>query len=85
MWKVNIGKLLSGWVLCRGAGSALLQRPNRMEQVVRGVSTMLSCPLTVKVRRGYNDGQDIAHQILPCVKEWGASAATLHGRSRQQR
>ena len=46
---------------------------------------MLSCPLTIKVRRGYYDGQDIAHDLLPHVQEWGASAATLHGRSRQQR
>ena len=46
---------------------------------------MLSCPLTVKLRRGYNDGADVAHTILPQLAEWGAAGATLHGRSREQR
>ena len=52
---------------------------------MRGMSARLSCPLTVKVRRGYNNGQDVAHALLPQVAAWGAAAATLHGRSREQR
>lgn len=60
-------------------------KPARMEQIVRSMSSVLSCPLTIKVRKGYHDNQDCAHNILPQVTEWGAAAATLHGRSRQQR
>jgi len=72
-------------VSCRNAGSALLLKPQRIKQVVQGMSTILSCPLTVKLRRGYYDGSDVAHTILPHMASWGAAAATLHGRSRQQR
>lgn len=35
--------------------------------------------------KGYNDGADCAHELIPRVAEWGAAAVTLHGRTRQQR
>jgi tRNA-dihydrouridine synthase len=35
--------------------------------------------------KGYNDGADIAHELIPQVAAWGAAAVTLHGRTRQQR
>lgn len=69
----------------KGAGSACLTRPKRMEEIVRSVSTVLDCPLTVKMRKGYNVGADIAHELIPKLGEWGASAVTLHGRTREQR
>lgn len=37
------------------------------------------------VLQGYNDGQDIAHTLVPKAAGWGASAITLHGRTREQR
>lgn len=33
---------------CRGAGSSLLLKPNRIEQIVRSMSSLLSTPLTIK-------------------------------------
>lgn len=70
---------------CRGAGSALLQKPDRLEVVMRGVASQLSCAVTLKLRTGYTSGHDIAHSLLPRVASWGVTAATLHGRSRTQR
>lgn len=35
--------------------------------------------------KGYYDNADIAHNIIPHMRDWGAAAVTLHGRSRQQR
>jgi tRNA-dihydrouridine synthase 3 len=35
--------------------------------------------------KGYNDGADVAHELIPRIAEWGAAAVTLHGRTRQQR
>ena len=35
----------------KGAGSTLMTKPKRMEQVVRSMSTLLDCPLTVKMRK----------------------------------
>lgn len=49
------------------------------------MSSLLSVPLTVKLRKGYYDNAEVAHTIIPQLKEWGAAAVTLHGRSRQQR
>lgn len=72
--------------LCsKGAGSACLQRPQRIEEIVRSMSTMLTCPLTLKMRKGFFDNQDVAHTLVPKVAQWGAAAVTLHGRSRAQR
>ena len=36
-------------------------------------------------RKGYNDGADVAHEVIPQLAQWGAAAVTLHGRTRQQR
>ena len=35
---------------CRNAGSSLLQRPRAIEQIVRSMSSVLSCPVTIKVK-----------------------------------
>ncbi|GBG79463.1 hypothetical protein CBR_g29609 [Chara braunii] len=73
-------------VVCgKGAGSALLNKVSRMEMIVRAVSGTLECPLTVKLRSGYADNRNTVHTVLPKLREWGASAATVHPRSRQQR
>ncbi|KAG2452252.1 hypothetical protein HYH02_003277 [Chlamydomonas schloesseri] len=70
----------------KNAGSALLRQPKRMEQIVRATATALGeVPLTFKTRKGFNDGEDVAHTFLHKAGEWGAAAVTLHGRTRQQR
>ena len=38
-----------------------------------------------QVRKGYHDGGDSSHAWLPRAAQWGAAAATMHGRTRQQR
>ncbi|KAF8055999.1 tRNA-dihydrouridine(47) synthase [NAD(P)(+)] [Scenedesmus sp. PABB004] len=73
-------------IICgRGAGSALLTRPRRLEEVVRATAGVLSRPVIVKIRKGYADDADVAHELIPRIAAWGAAAVTLHGRSRQQR
>ncbi len=73
-------------VVCnRGCGSALAVRPTRVQGIVRTMSELLSCPLTVKMRKGYATDTPTAHNMIPKLHSWGAAAVTLHGRSRQQR
>jgi len=72
-------------VCSKGAGSSLLTKLEKLEQVVRAGSRSIACPFTFKVRKGYHDNHDIAHTFLPKAAEWGAAAVTLHGRTRQQR
>ena len=69
----------------KGCGAALAQKSGRVQGIVRTMSEVLSCPLTVKVRTGYAMDTPTAHKLLPHLKAWGAAAVTLHGRSRQQR
>ncbi|KAF2070744.1 hypothetical protein CYY_007943 [Polysphondylium violaceum] len=68
-----------------GAGAALCDRPNKIEQLLRGASSILTCPVTIKMRIGKLEDSPNAHKIIPNLQNWGASAVTLHGRSRAQR
>jgi len=69
----------------KGAGSMLLEKPRRMEELVRSANIISSVPVTFKTRMGYKDTSRVAHTIAPLIKEWGAAALTLHGRTRAQR
>ncbi|XP_061211883.1 tRNA-dihydrouridine(47) synthase [NAD(P)(+)]-like isoform X2 [Neopsephotus bourkii] len=46
---------------------------------------VLDVPLTVKIRTGVQEKINVAHKLLPRLREWGAALVTLHGRSREQR
>jgi len=73
-------------LLCnKGAGAALLQRPNKIETLAKCVSPVIDIPLTLKMRKGYYDGKDIVHEFVPKVSSWNVRALTLHGRTREQR
>lgn len=70
----------------QGGGSALIRRQNVLEHIVRSCSKLLADkPFTVKTRTGVYANKSVAHELLPKLEEWGASAVTLHGRSREQR
>jgi len=69
----------------KGAGSALLERPRKLYDMCRGMSSILSLPLTIKVRIGKDEKAPTVHKIFPKFEEWGISAVTIHGRSRNQR
>ncbi|GAM23390.1 hypothetical protein SAMD00019534_065650 [Acytostelium subglobosum LB1] len=68
-----------------GAGAAMMDRQNRMELILRGMSSVLTCPLTIKLRVGRTEENPNAHKIIPNLGKWGAAAVTVHGRSRTQR
>ncbi|XP_065357878.1 tRNA-dihydrouridine(47) synthase [NAD(P)(+)]-like [Calliphora vicina] len=70
----------------QGGGSALMRRTNILELTVRTCAAMNPLiPFTVKMRTGIYADKRVAHDLMPMVEEWGASAVTLHGRSREQR
>ncbi|CED83060.1 Uncharacterized conserved protein [Phaffia rhodozyma] len=83
---VNLGCPID-LVFNKGAGSALFEKPTKLGQILVGMSKALgSIPLTVKMRTGIKDNKNTAHNMIPrFATEWGVSAMTLHGRSRQQR
>ncbi|XP_061457374.1 tRNA-dihydrouridine(47) synthase [NAD(P)(+)]-like [Rhineura floridana] len=69
----------------KGGGCGLMNRTNKFEQIVRGMNYVLDVPLTVKIRTGVQERANLAHKLIPNLREWGASMVTLHGRSREQR
>lgn len=69
----------------RGMGCGLMGRKKPLEVLCRAMSSVLSVPLTVKMRTGIYMDKKIAHTLIPSVKEWGVDMITLHGRSREQR
>ncbi|KAJ4967465.1 hypothetical protein NE237_019314 [Protea cynaroides] len=72
-------------VVNKGAGSSLLTKPMRMKSIIQAASGTVDTPLTVKVRTGYFEGRNRIDSLISDIGQWGATAVTIHGRSRQQR
>ncbi|KAJ6409852.1 hypothetical protein OIU84_009354 [Salix udensis] len=72
-------------VVNKGAGSSLLTKPMRMKSIIEATSGTVEKPITVKVRTGYFEGKNRIDSLIVDIGKWGASAVTIHGRSRQQR
>uniref|UniRef100_A0A672FXQ4 tRNA-dihydrouridine(47) synthase [NAD(P)(+)] n=1 Tax=Salarias fasciatus TaxID=181472 RepID=A0A672FXQ4_SALFA len=69
----------------KGGGCGLMMRTRKFEQIIKGMNYVLDVPLTVKIRTGVQEKSNIAHKLIPEMKDWGVSLITLHGRSREQR
>ncbi len=68
-----------------GAGAALLDRPDRVAEIVQAVRFVCSVPLTVKVRAGWSPERPAALEIARVVEDCGADALTVHPRYATQR
>ena len=71
-------------VTMSGAGATLLDEPGRACSIVRAVSQAVSVPITIKMRRGLEDGSRACLELGPRLVEAGASSLTLHPRSARQ-
>ena len=72
----------------KGAGSALMTRPKKIREYVEGLTSQLSCPITLKMRVGWTNEKPVAHTIIRSVEEMRTgrvAAFMVHGRSRLQR
>ncbi|HZT45716.1 MAG TPA: tRNA dihydrouridine synthase DusB [Gaiellaceae bacterium] len=67
-----------------GAGAHLLQEPELAVRVTAAVAEAVDVPVTVKMRRGVEDGSRSALALAPRLVEAGAAALTLHPRSAKQ-
>lgn len=67
-----------------GAGATLLESPDRARRIVEAVAAAVDVPVTVKMRRGVEDGSRAALAVGPELVEAGAAALTLHPRSARQ-
>ena len=71
------GLLFSCGGLFQGEGCALIGRLNKFEQIIRGMRSVLDVPLTVKMRTGIFDNKNIAHTVIPRLRNWGVSMVTV--------
>ncbi|XP_023025578.1 dihydrouridine synthase 3 [Leptinotarsa decemlineata] len=69
----------------QGGGCGLLRRPKVLESCVQNLSDILPIPLTIKMRMGVYNNENVAHILAPKMRDCGASLITIHGRSREQR
>jgi tRNA-dihydrouridine synthase B len=67
-----------------GAGAHLMEEPELACRVVEAVAAAVSVPVTVKMRRGVEDGSRACLELAPRFVEAGAAALTLHPRSAKQ-
>jgi nifR3 family TIM-barrel protein len=67
-----------------GAGATLLQDPERACEIVSAVSEAVEVPVTVKMRRGLENGSRACLDLGPRLVDAGAASLTLHPRSAKQ-
>lgn len=67
-----------------GSGSGMLKTPYLIGDVIANMVAAVSIPVTVKIRMGWDEGDINAEQITQIAEAAGASAITIHGRTRAQ-
>jgi nifR3 family TIM-barrel protein len=71
-------------VVNNGEGSALMKNPKLIGEIVRKVSSAISKPVTVKIRKGFHDDCINAVEVAKIAEENGAAAVAVHARTREQ-
>ena len=71
-------------IIKTGAGSALMKDPPRIAAIVRAMKTLVATPITVKIRLGWDDETINYIDAAKAAVDGGASAITLHARTRAQ-
>lgn len=67
-----------------GSGSALMKNPRLCGEIVKAVTAVTDIPVTVKIRKGWDDDSVNAVEVAKICESAGAAAVTVHGRTRQQ-
>ena len=81
---INMGCPVPKVAISAQAGSALLKDPDKVYEIVKAVVDNVSVPVTVKIRSGWDANSINAVEIAKIVEKAGASAITVHGRTRAQ-
>ena len=71
-------------VVSNGEGSALMKKPELIEEIVAALVRVSDRPVTVKIRKGFNDNSINAVECALAAQEGGAEAVAVHGRTREQ-
>ena len=71
-------------IVNNGEGSALMKNPELAGKIIKAVSSSLTIPLTVKIRKGFTEETQNAVEMAQVAEENGAAAIAIHGRTREQ-
>ncbi len=71
-------------VVNNGEGSALMKDPKLVEKILTAMVKAVDKPVTVKIRKGFDDNHVNAVEIAKIAEACGVSAVAVHGRTREQ-
>ena len=71
-------------IAMNGGGASLMKNPKLAGEIVKAVSNAVDIPVTVKIRKGWDDDSVNAVEIAKIAEECGISALAIHGRTREQ-
>ena len=81
---INMGCPVPKIAIKSQAGSALLKSPEKIYEIVKAVKESVPCPITVKIRSGWDENSINCMEVAKICEKAGASAITLHARTRSQ-
>lgn len=81
---INMGCPVPKVAVKNQAGSALLKNPEKVGEIIKAVVGAVNVPVTVKIRSGWNQSSINAVEIAKIAEANGASAITVHARTRAQ-
>ena len=81
---INMGCPVPKVAIRAQAGSALLKNTDKIREIVEAVVSSVNVPVTVKIRSGWDSNSINAVEVAKVCEEAGASAITVHGRTRSQ-
>jgi nifR3 family TIM-barrel protein len=81
---INMGCPVPKVAIKAQAGSALLKNPEKIYEIVKSVVEAVSTPVTVKIRSGWDENSINAVEVAKLCEKAGASAITIHARTRSQ-
>ena len=81
---INMGCPVPKVAVKSQAGSALLKNPDKIYEIVKAVKEAVNVPVTVKIRSGWDSKSINAVEVAKICEKAGASAITVHARTRSQ-
>ena len=71
-------------IVNNGEGSSLMKNPKLVYEIVSATVKAIEKPVTVKIRKGFDENHVNAVEIAKIIEEAGAAAVAVHGRTREQ-
>lgn len=81
---INMGCPVPKVAIKSQAGSSLLKNPDRIHEIVKSTVEAVNVPVTVKIRSGWDKNSINCIEVAKIIEKAGASAITLHARTRDQ-